>query len=60
MEDSVDKINQKLDNNFQEILNAKAQPVTEKSKKWDKLIDYLFYTVIGAIMLLVLAKLGLN
>mgnify|MGYP000767290076 CR=1 FL=1 len=60
VEDSVEKINQKLDNNFKEIINAKSQPVTEKSKKWDKLIDYLFYAVIGAIMLLVLTKIGLN
>ena len=60
MEDSVDKINQKLDSNFQEIIKAKSQPVTEKSKKWDKLIDYIFYAVLAAILGLVFIKIGLN
>ena len=60
VEDSVDKISQKLDNNFQEIVNAKAQPITEKSKKWDKLIDYIFYAILAAILALVFTKIGLN
>ena len=60
VEDSVDKINQKLDNNFQEILNAKTQHAKEKSKKWDKFIDYLFYVIVGAVITLALTKIGLK
>lgn len=60
MEDSVEKINQKLDSNFQEIINTKVQNTNEKSKKWDKFIDYLFYAIAGAVVLLVLTKIGLG
>ena len=58
MEDSVEKINQKLDNNFQEIINAKTQNTKKKKKKWDKFLDYIFYAIVGAIIALVLAKFG--
>ncbi len=58
MEDSVEKINKKLDSNFQEIINAKTQNTNEKSKKWEKFLDYIFYAIIGAIMAFVLAKFG--
>lgn len=60
MEDSVEKINTKLDNNLQEIIATKHQNVNEKGKKWDKLIDYLFYAFVGAVMALVLSKIGLS
>lgn len=39
LENSVEKIDKKLDENS-----------NEKGKKWDKLIDYLFYFVVGAIL----------
>ena len=29
-------------------------------KIWDKLIDYLFYAFVGAVMALVLSKIGLS
>ena len=60
VEDSVDKISQKLDNNYKELMSTKAQPATEKSKKWDKFIDYVFYVVLGAILGLILYKVGLS
>lgn len=60
MEDSVEKINTKLDNNLQEIIATKHQNANEKGKKWDKLIDYLFYAFVGAVMALVLSKIGLS
>ena len=60
VEDSVDKISQKLDSNYQELVATKTQNTSEKSKKWDKLIDYLFYTIIGAVIMLALTKIGLN
>ena len=60
MEDSVEKINTKLDNNLQEIIATKHQNANEKGKKWDKLIDNLFYAFVGAVMALVLSKIGLS
>lgn len=52
VETAVDKIDKKLDAK----VNEKDK---EKGKKWDKLVDYIFYTILGAIMLLVLSKVGL-
>lgn len=52
VESAVDKIDKKLDSRVHE--NDK-----EKGRKWDKLVDYIFYTILGAIMLLVLSKVGL-
>ena len=60
VEDSVDKISQKLDSNYKELMATKSQPVTEKSKKWDKFIDYVFYAILAAILALVFIKIGLN
>ena len=37
---------------------AKTQNTNEKSKKWDKFLDYIFYAIVGAIIALVLAKFG--
>lgn len=48
VETSVDKINSKLDSNTQ-----------EKGKKWDKLIDYLFYAFIAIMLGSLYFKLGI-
>ena len=47
VENAVDKINIKLDANTQ-----------EKGRKWDKLIDYLFYALIAVMLGLLYTKLG--
>ena len=52
VETAVEKIDKKLDAKVNETDK-------EKGKKWDKLVDYIFYTILGAIMLLVLSKVGL-
>lgn len=52
VETAVEKIDSKIDSKVNEDKDSKG-------KKWDKLIDYIFYTVLGAIMLLILAKIGL-
>lgn len=52
VETAVEKIDKKLDAKVNESDK-------EKGKKWDKLVDYIFYTILGAIMLLVLSKVGL-
>lgn len=49
MEKSIDSINKKLDNRQD-----------EKVKKWDKLIDYLFYFIIATILGYLAIKLGLK
>lgn len=59
VEDSVDKISQKLDSNYKELINVKAKPAEEKSKKLDKYIEYIVLAVLGAVVGFVLAKIGL-
>ena len=49
METTIKSINQKLDSKD-----------NEKGKKWDKLIDYLFYFVIALILGYVAYKLGIK
>lgn len=60
VEDNVDKISQKLDSNYEELINVKTQPEKEKSKKVDKFIDYIFYAIVGAVLALIFAKIGLS
>lgn len=59
-DETVDNISQKLDSNYKELITAKTQPNVEKSKKWDKFIDYIFYAILAAILALVFTKIGLN
>lgn len=49
METTIKTINTKLDNKE-----------NEKGKKWDKLIDYLFYFIIALILGYVAYKLGIK
>ena len=53
VESAVEKIDQKLDSNV-------SEKDKEKSKKWDKLIDYIFYSVLAVILGLIYMKLGLK
>lgn len=49
VEENIEKINTKLDENS-----------NEKGKKWDKLIDYVFYFVLCALLTYISTKLGLK
>ena len=49
IEKSVATIDNKLDSKTE-----------EKGKKWDKLIDYIFYFVVSLLLGLLVAKLGLK
>lgn len=49
MEETIKSINGKLDSKE-----------NEKGKKWDKLIDYLFYFIIALILSYVAYKLGIK
>lgn len=49
MEGSIKSINSKLDNKQE-----------EKGKKWDKLIDYIFYGILGLLLGFIAVKVGLK
>lgn len=49
MEKSIESINKKLDSRQE-----------EKGKKWDKLIDYLFYFVLAALLSYICYSLGIK
>lgn len=53
VESAVEKIDQKLDCKV-------SEDVKVKSNKWDKLIDYIFYSVLAIILGLIYTKLGLK
>ena len=53
VESAVEKIDQKLDNKVSEDDKSKG-------KKWDKLVDYIFYSVLAVILGLIYMKLGLK
>lgn len=53
METSVEKIDKKLDEKVQEDNQVKG-------KKWDKLIDYLFYAVLALLLGYIAVNLGLK
>ena len=49
VEVAVDNIDKKLD-----------EQQGEKGKKWDKLIDYIFYTILGLLLGYIAIKLGIK
>ena len=49
VEIAVDNIDKKLD-----------EQQSEKGKKWDKLIDYIFYTILGLLLGYIAIKLGIK
>lgn len=53
VESAVEKIDLKLDNKV-------SEDSKEKGKKWDKLIDYLFYTILGILLGYISVQLGLK
>ena len=53
VESAVEKIDIKLDTKVSEDDKSKG-------KKWDKLVDYIFYSVLAVILGLIYMKLGLK
>ena len=53
LETTIEKMDNKLDSKIN-------QDSENKGKKWDKLLDYLFYSVIAILLLLLYSKLGLK
>lgn len=60
VEKVVENINAKLDKHDKEIQDEKEKENKEKGKKWDKLIDYLFYFIIAAALGFLCMKLGIK
>ncbi len=53
VESAVSKIDKKLDDKIEGDIGSKG-------KKWDKLIDYLFYAILGVLLSYIAYKLGLK
>ena len=53
LETTIEKMDNKLDSKIN-------QDSENKGKKWDKLLDYLFYSVIAILLTLLYSKLGLK
>lgn len=60
VEKSVAGINEKLDKHDKAIIEETNKSDKEKGKKWDKLIDYLFYFFIAGALGFMCLKLGLG
>ena len=53
VEGTIKGMDEKLD-------NALTSPNTEKAKKWEKLIDYIFYFFLACILGYIAIKLGIK
>lgn len=53
----LETIIEKMDNKLDSKINQDSE---NKGKKWDKLLDYLFYSVIAILLALLYSKLGLK
>lgn len=53
VEESVEKIDKKIDDKVEGDLG-------DKGKKYDKFIDYIFYTILGLLLGYIAIKLGLK
>lgn len=42
------------------VIEIALAEVGSKGKKWDKLIDYLFYAILGVLLSYIAYKLGLK
>lgn len=67
---ALTKVNDKVENvetdvsemksDIKSLIQAKQDTAEKKGNKWDKLIDYLFYTILGACIAIVFSKIGLK
>lgn len=62
--DNVDKQINTMNNKFDNIENkldfALKKDDEDKSKKWDKLIEYIFYAILGLLLGYIAYKLGIK
>ena len=50
----------KMEKSIENIDKVLLSQVNDKGKKWEKLIDYLFYAVLGILLAYIAVKLGLK
>ena len=60
VEKNIAGINEKLDKHDKAITEEATKDDKEKGKKWDKLVDYIFYFFIAAALGFMCIKLGLK
>lgn len=60
VEKNVEGIKEKLDKHDKAISEEANKDDKEKSKKWDKVIDYLFYFILAALLAYIANKIGIN
>lgn len=60
VEENIAGINEKLDKHDKAIVEENSKSDKEKGKKWDKLIDYLFYFVLALLLGYIATKLNLK
>lgn len=62
--DNVDKQINTMNNKFDNIENkldfALKKDDEDKSKKWDKLVEYIFYAILGLLLGYIAYKLGIK
>ena len=58
--DGLKGIKEKLDKHDKAISEEANKDDKEKSKKWDKVIDYLFYFILAALLAYIANKIGIN
>lgn len=58
MDKRIDTMNNKFDNVESKIDSALKKDDEVKGKKWDKLIEYVFYAVLGILLSYIAYKLG--
>ena len=60
MDKRFDTMNNKFNNVESKIDFALKKDDENKSKKWDKLIEYIFYAILGILLAYIAYKLGLK
>lgn len=58
--DNVESAVGKVEKTVEKIDNKISAKVEEKGKKWDKLVDYLFYAVLASLLGYIAYQLGLK
>lgn len=54
----IDTMNNKVDNIGNKIDSALKKDDENKSKKWDKLVEYIFYGILGILLTYIAYKTG--
>lgn len=58
--DNVESAVSKVEKTVEKIDNKISARTEEKGKKWDKLIDYIFYAVLAGLLAYISHQLGLK